>query len=109
MARWPTVISAAVALAPPLRRFAAALAQDPMGITRGSGLAALDIVVAVLVLIIMLLMLVWMVALMYQSFRICCNLKGAKAIVTFVVALLIAEALSKVVILNLLARGGVVR
>jgi len=106
MARWPMVISAVAALAPPYRRFTAAAAANPMNIMRGAGAAAFDIVMAVLVMIVVVVMLVWMVALMYRSYRICCNLKGGTAIATFVVGLFIAEGLSKIAVLSLVLRGG---
>lgn len=37
----------------------------------------------------------WVVALMYQAFAKCCNLKGRKAVVGFIVTLLVAEVISK--------------
>jgi hypothetical protein len=39
-----------------------------------------------------------MVALMWKSFAHCCNVRGGKAIGAFVLSLLAAEALSKVLI-----------
>jgi hypothetical protein len=39
-----------------------------------------------------------MVALMWRSFSHCCNVRGGKAVATFVIALLLAEVLSKVLI-----------
>jgi hypothetical protein len=53
--------------------------------------------------IIGLLMIIWMVALMYKGYALSCNLRGAKAVVTFIVSLILAEALSKVLILALLS------
>jgi hypothetical protein len=49
-----------------------------------------------------LLFVVWMVALMYHSFTVSCNLKGGKATLAFIAALLLAEALSKAVLLFVL-------
>jgi hypothetical protein len=42
--------------------------------------------------------LVWMVALLYNAFSLCCNLKGGKATGIFVGALVIAEILSKIIL-----------
>ena len=106
MARWPMLIGAVAALAPPYRRFAAAVAENPMNIMRGTGVAVFDMVVAVLAMIVIVVMLVWMVALMYRSYRICCNLKGGTAVATFVVGLFIAEGLSKVAVLWQVVRAG---
>ena len=44
-------------------------------------------------LIVSLLMIIWMVALMYLAYTVSCNAKGAKAIVTFIIALIIAAVL----------------
>jgi len=41
---------------------------------------------------------VWMVALMWKSFSLCCNVRGGKAVAYFVAGLLVAEGLSKVLI-----------
>jgi hypothetical protein len=38
---------------------------------------------------------VWMIALLYQAFTISCNVKGGKAIASFVIAVLAAEFLSR--------------
>lgn len=54
-----------------------------------------DTVVFAAAMIVILVMLVWMVAMMYRAYAVSCNLKGAKAIISFIVALLIAEAVSK--------------
>ncbi len=42
-----------------------------------------------------LLMLVWMVALMYRAYAASCNLKGVRAVTSFVIVIIIAEFLAK--------------
>jgi len=49
-----------------------------------------------------LLTIVWMTALMYHAYRVSANLKGTRAGVSFVVGMLIAEALSVFAILRLI-------
>ena len=46
--------------------------------------------------------------LMFQSFRISCNLKGSKAVVLFIAGILIGEVISKVsfYFLTLLSKNG---
>jgi len=46
---------------------------------------------------------IWMVALMYNAYSVSCHLKGVRAVVSFIGALLVAEAISKFVILFLLS------
>jgi len=44
--------------------------------------------------LVLILAIIWMVVLMYNSYRVSCNVKGAKAIVSFAIALVLAEVLS---------------
>lgn len=55
-----------------------------------------------LAIIVTILMAIWMVALMYKAYCVSCNLKGARAVTTFIVSLVGAEVLSKFAILFLL-------
>lgn len=48
-----------------------------------------------------LFFLIWMIALLYNAYTVSCNIKGTKAIVTFIGALLCAELISKYLIINL--------
>ena len=61
-----------------------------------------DALIFAFAVIVIILMAVWMVALMYRAYAVSCNIKGAKAIITFIVSLIGAEVLSKAVILRLL-------
>ena len=45
----------------------------------------------------------WTIALMYNAYTVSCNLKGAKAVVSFIGALLVAEVISKVAVFFLLS------
>ena len=46
-------------------------------------------------------MTIWMIALMYKAYTVSCNVKGAKVVTTFILSLILAEILSKVLILAL--------
>lgn len=43
---------------------------------------------------------IWTVILMYNAYSVSANLKGAKAVVSFIVALVIAEVLFKIIFIN---------
>ena len=104
LSRWPTLISALVMLPDANRRFGEYLISQ---LDQGSATATInpvDAAIFFIAAIVALLMLVWMVALMYKAYAVSCNLKGAKAIVTFIISLIIAEAVSKVLILILFNR-----
>lgn len=47
--------------------------------------------------------IVWMIALMWQGFKISCNVSGGKAVIAFIIALLIAEGISKLAIAGLIS------
>ncbi|MCE3280717.1 MAG: hypothetical protein K0S44_2908 [Bacteroidetes bacterium] len=57
-----------------------------------------ELPVFILFIVITLLLSIWMIVLFYKAFTISCNLKGAKAIISFIIGLLLAEALSKLVL-----------
>jgi hypothetical protein len=102
LARWPTVLTALACLAPGFHRFSEALTKSIIGLKPGQvpqlPPAGPDTVVFALVTLFMLACTVWMVALMWRSFSHCCNVRGGKAVAAFVIALLLAEVLSKVLI-----------
>jgi hypothetical protein len=103
LARWPTLITSIVTLPPAMRRFSQELLQhvsNPAAVIQL--LATPDAMIFFAISLLMLPLVVWTVALMYQSYSVSCNLRGAKAIVTFIAGLLLAEILSKIVIYRLL-------
>jgi len=61
-----------------------------------------DILRSVIFVVIVIPLTVWMVALMYNAYTVSCHLKGSRAVWSFVGALLVAEAVSKVVFIFLL-------
>ncbi len=48
--------------------------------------------------LIVLLFSIWMIALMYNALTVSCNLKGNKAIIGFIVSIILSEILSKIII-----------
>ena len=102
LARWPTLIIAALALLPQYRRGLALMmsfAMNPGGGWQGSPVDALALG---LIMLLQIAALVWMVALMYQSYRICTNLRGAKIALSFIGGLLLGETISKVALWQLM-------
>lgn len=102
LARWPTVLVTLACLAPGFHRFSEALTKSIIGLKPGEvpqlPEGGPDAAVFALVTLFMLACTVWMVVLMWRSFSHCCNVRGGKAVGTFVIALLLAEVLSKVLI-----------
>ena len=56
-------------------------------------------------LLVCIVMTIWMIVLMYRAFTVSCNVTGAKAVVAFIAALLVGEAISKIVLLTLYRAG----
>ena len=103
LARWPTLVAALAALVPSQHRLAAGfIAQVPTPAPAALDLRTVDFVFGGLAIIVMILCLIWMVWLMYDSYSICCNLRGGKAVRTFIAALLLAEIVSKIAIVRVL-------
>lgn len=101
MARWPTLLAALATLGPPYRRLVATLSSQilqggPIQVPRA------DVVLGGLLMFVVALAVVWMVALMYHSYALCCNIRGPRAALTFIAALIGAEVISKVIVVRIL-------
>ncbi len=59
-------------------------------------LAGHHIIIAALTILIIVLMVIWMVALMYNAYKVSANIKGMRAGVSFTAGILIAYVISKV-------------
>ncbi len=101
LARWPQLITALVMLPDANRRFAAYIMfKFARGAPTATGNCT-DMVIFAFALIVVIAMTIWMVTLMYRGYVVSCNIKGGKAISTFIVSLVGAEVLSKFAILLL--------
>jgi hypothetical protein len=98
MARWPTLISVLVLWPKPVRsaseRFGKFILSSLVSSTKPAQLATSDVVIFILTTLVAILMTIWFIVLAYRSYSISCNIKGGKAIGTFIAGLLIAEILS---------------
>ena len=101
LARGPYLITALAMLPDANRRIGEYLIAKFTQTAPTATINYIDILVFVLAMVLAVLMTVWMVALMYRAYCVSCNIKGAKAISTFIVSLIGAEVLSKFAILRL--------
>jgi len=93
LARWPTLCISLIALPRAFQRFGNELLEQ---FKQGKfHFDTADAIVFCVMAMAMIPFLCWVVTLMYKSFSVSCNVKGGKAIGTFVAGLLIAEVLSK--------------
>ena len=96
LARFPTLILALVALLPIYQRQVERLisvTQILPGELPPADLIAFSLVAAVVAIVVV----AWMLVLMYRAYAVSCNVSGPKAIVLFVVAVLVGELLSKII------------
>lgn len=77
---------------PAIERWVRSLMENPES---PETVAGMDLTLFIIAGIITLICLVWMVALMWQGFKVSANAKGAGAVITFILALILAEILSK--------------
>ena len=61
----------------------------------------MDILSFVITTLITILMVIWMIALMWNAFRICMNSRKPKIVITFIIGLIIAEVISKITLIYL--------
>jgi len=101
LARAPYLISALALLPKGSIRFTNYLVSKITQQVPAEAIKSTDILFFAVGLIVVLLMIVWIVVLMYRAYSVSCNTKGGKAIGSFIAALIIAEILSKIVILSM--------
>jgi len=109
LARWPGLLVVTLLLISPLRNaFNKLVASVLKSSTSGapSGIGAADVLVLGVVSLAVLLAVIWTVILMYHSYAVSCGVKGARAIVSFIVGLIAAEILSKFVLYRIVVHFG---
>ncbi len=104
LARWPYIIIVVVMLPDANRRVIEYLMSKLIQNAPAIEVNSIDVLVFVFAMILSILMVIWMVALMYQAYVVSCNIKGTRAVITFIISLIGAEVLSKFAILSLLSR-----
>jgi hypothetical protein len=100
LARWPALLMSLILLPKAFQR----ISNDLVEQLRMGGMPKInpaDAFIFAAVVAGLLLFTCWMVALMYKAFSVSCNVKGGKAIGTFVGGLLLAEIISKICIVLL--------
>ena len=98
LARWPSLVTALIMLPEANRRVTEYFLLMAQQGGREAAINPADAVLFAVAMIVSLLMIVWMVSLMYKAYAVSCNLKGGKAIGTFIAGLIIAEVISKIAI-----------
>ena len=97
LARWPNVIVSLIFLPPPIRRFSNYVVQQ----IEGGGPLRFNTPDAAFFFAgtaVMVPLFFWTIWLMYKSYSVSCKMSTARAVCTFIPALILAEILSKTVL-----------
>lgn len=105
LARWPYLITSIVMLPNANRRFGEYLTSRFNQTGLAMTINYVDMLIFAFAIMVTIMMAIWMVALMYRAYCLSCNLKGPRAVITFIISLVGAEVLSKFVILSLFAKS----
>ena len=105
LARWPTILIGLVCLLPALQRFSRVIIEQVTKPGSKVDFYTSDAIIFFAAIAAMIPLLCWLIALMYKSYSVSCNVKGGKAIGTFIAGLILAEILSKIAIYHLPGLG----
>ncbi len=99
LSRWPGLIVVLMLLISPLRdafnRVNDYILRTSMNPAASGAIGALDTLLFGVTILVVLLVIGWTVILMYRAYRVSCDVKGFKAIASFLPSLLVAELMSK--------------
>ncbi len=107
LARWPTVLISVATLPTGFQRFCNYLVEQFLKPGTNAEFNVTDAVVFGAVVLALIVLTCWFVLLMYKAYSVSCNLRGGKAVGTFIGGLILAEILSKVAVVGLLGLGAV--
>jgi hypothetical protein len=104
LARWPTIFAGLIALPKGSQRFTnyllellkrQGLGPQSSSASQGIQFVASDALIFATVALGMTLIVCWVVFLMYKAYAVSCNLRGQKAVLSFIGGVIAAEILSK--------------
>lgn len=101
LARAPFLVPALLALVPSYQSGAKAMTAALKEGGNLQGIPPGDIMVVAAFGLLMVVFIIFSVALMYRAFAVSCNLRGVKAVAAFIGGLILAEVLTKVLIILL--------
>jgi hypothetical protein len=102
LARWPYVVVGLVGLLPGAAR------AMPRSLTSSADVAAgATVPVVVCVWVVLLAVTVWTILLMYRGYALTTSMQGRRAILSFGIALVVAEVASKVICIVMATNAGV--
>jgi hypothetical protein len=99
LARWPLLIVSIFGLLVPMEviasKVSASILYNTLQVGEAVDVATWEFIVFSIFTLLSLLVVVWIVALMWNAFKVSCNVKGPVAIFSFILVLIISELVSK--------------
>lgn len=102
LARWPLLISSIITVSKPYQRFCAMRSLREFYNFGIFNLNSFDNTIVSFSIIIISIITIWVILLMYKSFSQTYKVQGLKGIIIFIFGALIAEVLSKLLILRII-------
>jgi len=108
LARWPYLLIAIVCLPAGVRKVLQYLTERAMEQPHTGSVTTADVLVAVLALVVLIAATIWTVMLMYRGYVVATGMKQVRRrIISFIIGLIIAEVVSKVVFIVMAVKAGV--
>lgn len=102
LSRAPMILNPVAALLFPQQRMTDYLnyvylnTGDPVTLTR------MDIIGFIISVLVIMFVIIWVVALLFNAYKICVNKKGVKLVASFIISLIVAEVISKILIAQII-------
>lgn len=94
LARTPFIVAPFLNASGLIERGGSALVYEYLNHGEKPSLTTFEWGLFVFFILIMVVVIIWAVALMFNAYRVSCNIKGRKAVISFVIIIIMAEILS---------------
>ncbi len=94
LARYPLVIAPFFNTSGLIERVTNNIMHKYLNYGEPEPISNLEIILFVFFIILTLIIIVWFISLMFNAYRVSCNLKGNTAVISFIIGLIIAEVIS---------------
>jgi len=94
LARFPYLIAAFIGFSDSINKFAKYILWTSLKIGEPISLSTGNFVIAISLIILTFLLTIWLVALMYNAFKVSANIKGTKAVVFFIIVFIVSMVIT---------------
>lgn len=105
LARTPMFLAVLIYFPESIHKVTKYLVGKIIGHSQEVSISQIDLIIYVLAIIMTVLVVIWTVVLMYNAYRVSCNLRGTKAGISFTIALIVAHIISIAICTALFGNG----